>query len=197
MDGCSPSSRPTSSIRLCSASSRVLAGPLARLSSTLRARLLVLVAEAAEQEAERPSPVPVASRPRRLVPDLAGRSITTSSLEPPLPNPRPRHADDPPVVPHPPEGAIFPRSSAAAAGLVSLPGRRAPRSLTSASSSPAPPSRFLASFSSPPPPAPPRSRAIDRETRRAKPLQSPVSFAASSSISSGRGGRCLCLDTSR
>jgi len=60
MDGCSPS--------------RVLARPLARPSSTLRARLLVLVAEAAEQEAERPNPVPVASRPRRLVPDLAGET---------------------------------------------------------------------------------------------------------------------------
>ena len=52
----------------------VLVGSLARLSSTLRVRLLVLVAEAAEQEAERPSPVPVASRPRRLVPDLAGET---------------------------------------------------------------------------------------------------------------------------
>ena len=87
---------------------------------------------------------------------FSNRSMNTSSLEPPLPDPRPRHASGPPVVPHPPEGAVVPRSSAAAAGLVSLRGRRAPRSLTSASSSPAPPSRFLARFSSPPSPALPR-----------------------------------------
>ena len=49
MDGCSPS--------------RVLARPLARPSSTLRARLLALVAEAAEQEPSAPEPSPRAASP--------------------------------------------------------------------------------------------------------------------------------------
>ena len=47
MDGCSPS--------------HVLARPLARPSSTLRARLLALVAEAAEQEPSTPEPSPRAA----------------------------------------------------------------------------------------------------------------------------------------
>nr|XP_020150921.1 vegetative cell wall protein gp1-like [Aegilops tauschii subsp. strangulata] len=125
----------------------------------------------------------ITPRRRELVPKSRQRCLAKSSPSPP-PVPKLRRrlpqslSPSSSTVPDKDDALL---SVSSAKSLASLPRRR-----SKSSSSPSPGNRSTSACPSPPPPDLVHSVA-----------QPPVSFAASSSTSSDRGGRCLCLDTSR